>query len=66
MVQRLAKEKFLDTSDIWGGRGQLLKTYAEDSSQGYWGMMISLSKKEHSDYVSCKSAVLDLAMEFQL
>ena len=31
MVQSLAKEKFLDTSDIWGGRGQLLKAYAEEN-----------------------------------
>jgi hypothetical protein len=66
MVQSLAKEKFLDTSDIWGGRGQLLKAYAEDSNQRHWGVTISLSEKEHSDYVSCKSAVLDVAMEFQL
>ena len=66
MVQSLAKEKFLDTSDTWGGRGQLLKAYAEDSNQRHWGVTISLSEKEHSDYVSCKSAVLDIAMEFQL
>lgn len=32
----------------------------------HWGMTISLSEKEHSDYVGYKSAELEVSMEFQL
>lgn len=37
MVQSLAKEKFLDTSDIWVGEGTIKKLTERFKDRRHWG-----------------------------